>query len=132
MANLNYNLAVIGGTLGRDAEIKALANGSSLVTLNVATSENWQKDGEWQKKTTWHSIKYFTKNPDYLLGKCVKGASVLVEGSINTDEYEKDGVKKYSTYIKADSVKVVSGKQDGFQGTLQKQESNFSADTIPF
>ena len=127
----NYQKIIILGQCGKDAEVRNFPNGGGVLSMSVATSENWQKDGEWQSKTTWHSVKVFGKSVDYLAPKCVKGASVLVEGILNVDEYEKDGVKKYNTFIKANSVKVISGKQDGFQGNLQEQ-SGVSAEDLPF
>lgn len=132
MSKLNYNRVIIGGTLGKDAEVKNFSNGNSVMNLSVATSENWKdKENQWQEKTTWSNVKLFGKSVDYLAPKCLKGASVLVEGILNVDEYEKDGVKKYNTFIKANSVKVISGKQDGFQGNLQEQ-SGVSAEDLPF
>ena len=127
----NYQKVIILGQLGKDGEVRNFPNGGAVLSMSVATSENWQKDGEWQSKTTWHSVKLFGKSVDYLAPKCTKGASVLVEGILNVDEYEKDGVKKYNTFIKANSVKVVSGKQDGYQGNLQNQAQH-STDDIPF
>lgn len=132
MSKLNYNRVIIGGTLGKDAEVKNFSNGNSVMNLSVATSENWKdKENQWQEKTTWSNVKLFGKSVDYLAPKCTKGASVLVEGILNVDEYEKDGVKKYNTFIKASSVKVISGKQDGFQGNLQ-QRVTISAEDLPF
>lgn len=132
MSKLNYNRVIIGGTLGKDAEVKNFSNGNSVMNLSVATSENWKdKENQWQEKTTWSNVKLFGKSVDYLAPKCLKGASVLVEGILNVDEYEKDGVKKYNTFIKANSVKVISGKQDGFQGNLQEQ-AGVSAEDLPF
>ena len=130
MSKLNYQKCIIGGTLGGDAKINNFANGGGVMTLNVATTENWKKDDEWQSKTTWHTVKLFGKSVDYLAPKCVKGSSVMIEGILNTDEYEKDGVKKYSTFIKATNVKVVSGQQDGAQGQLQAK--GIDASELPF
>jgi single-strand DNA-binding protein len=128
----NFQKIIVLGQLGRDAEIKNFPNGGGVMNMSVATSENWQKDGEWQSKTTWHNVKVFGKSVDYLAPKCVKGASVLVEGILNVDEYEKDGVKKYNTFIKASSVKVISGKQDGYQGQLQEQLNINASEDLPF
>ena len=130
MSKLNYQKIIIGGTLGSDAKVNNFANGGGVMTLNVATSENWKKDDEWQSKTTWHTVKLFGKSVEYLSPKCVKGVSVMVEGILNTDEYEKDGVKKFSTFIKAVNVKVVSGQQDGAQGQLQANSIN--TNDLPF
>ena len=93
MAKLNFNRVIIGGSLGRDAEIRNFSNGGGVMNLSVATTESWKdKENNWQEKTTWVNVKVFGKSVDYLAPKCVKGASVLVEGIINVDEYEKDGV----------------------------------------
>jgi single-strand DNA-binding protein len=127
----NYQKVIVLGQLGKDADIRNFPNGGAVLNMSVATSENWQKDGAWQSKTTWHNVKLFGKSVDYLAPKCLKGASVLVEGILNVDEYEKDGVKKYNTFIKANSVKVISGKQDGFQGNLQEQ-AGVTAEDLPF
>jgi single-strand DNA-binding protein len=130
---MNFQKMLIMGTLGKDADVRTFANGSSVMTLNVATSENWKdKDGTWQKRTTWHSVKLFGKSVEYVAPKALKGTTVYVEGIINTDEYEKDGVKQYKTYVKAESVKVLSGKQDGYQGKLQAEQSGYDAESIPF
>ena len=127
----NYQKFIALGQLGKDAEVRNFANGGAVMNLSLATSENWQKDGEWQSKTTWHNVKVFGKSVDYLAPKCVKGTSVLVEGILNVDEYEKDGVKKYNTFIKANNVKVLAGKQEGFQGKLQEQ-AQITSEDIPF
>lgn len=132
---MNFQRILIMGTIGKDADVKTFANGSSVMNLSVATSENWKdKDGAWQKRTTWHNVRLFGKSVEYVAPKAVKGANVYVEGIINTDEYtDKDGKQQYKTYVKAESVKVISGKQDGFQSQLQSQQkSGFDADTIPF
>lgn len=128
----NYQKIIILGSLGRDAEIKNFPNGGGVMNMSVATSENWQKDGEWQSKTTWHNVKLFGKAIDYLVPKCVKGASVLVEGILNVDEYEKDGVKKYNTFVKASTVKVLSAKEEGYQGKLQQQSNINASEDLPF
>lgn len=126
---LNYQKTIIAGVIGKDADVKTFANGNSVLSLTVATSENWKnKDGEWQEKTTWHNVKLFGKAVDYVAPKAVKGAPVFIEGIINTDEYEKDGVKKYITFIKADSVKVFSDKKESTQSASEK----FNSDDIPF
>jgi len=128
---MNYQKIIVLGQLGKDAEIRNFPNGGGVLNMSVATSENWQKDGEWQSKTTWHNVKVFGKSIDYLAPKCLKGASVLVDGILNVDEYEKDGVKKYNTFIKANSVKVLNAKQDGYQGQLQEQ-AGVTAEDLPF
>ncbi len=42
-----------------------------------------------------------------------KGKSVYVEGRLQTREYEKDGVKRYTTEIVADRMQMLSPKGEG-------------------
>lgn len=131
---LNFQKMILGGTLGKDVEIRDFPNGGKVANLTVATEENWKdkNTSEWKSKTTWHNVKLFGKAVDYIATKAVKGAPVLVEGIINTDSYEKDGVKKSFTFIKADKVNVLATKQDGMQGKLQSEQAGLTADSIPF
>ena len=52
-----------------------------------------------------------------------KGSSVYVEGSLRTRKYtDKDGVEKYATDIRADSMQMLGGRStsmgsdDGYEG----------------
>lgn len=95
---MSVNKAIIVGRLGADAEVIK----DKGVRLNVATSERWKdKEGEQQERTEWHRVTVWGTEGQvkYWADVCKKGKNVYVEGQIRTEEYEKDGVKKYSTGI---------------------------------
>ena len=101
------NRVTLIGNLGRDAETKTIASGSTLTNLNIATEDRYKdKSGEWQSKTTWHRITAWDARPH--VQQLTKGQRVYVEGSIETREYtDKDGNKKTSTEVKAFSVELL-------------------------
>jgi single-strand DNA-binding protein len=99
----SLNRASLIGNLGGDPEVRTTQNGKQVVTLSVATSENWKDavTGERRERTEWHRIVIFNEG----LGKIAeqfltKGAKVFVEGSIRTRKWQdQSGAERTSTEI---------------------------------
>ena len=110
----SVNKVIIIGTLGRDPELKYLPSGSSVVNLSVATDEGYNDKNTGQKvdKTEWHRIKAFGKLAEIMNQYLKKGSKVYFEGKLSTSEYEKDGIKRYSTEIIANEMTMLDSRQD--------------------
>ena len=114
MASLNK--VQIIGNLGKDPEVRYLPSGDAVANITVATTEKWKdkQSGELTEKTEWHRINFFGKLAEIAGQYLKKGSSVYVEGSIHTRKWtDKDGQEKYSTEIRADSMQMLGGRQDG-------------------
>lgn len=111
------NKAIIIGRVGRDPELRNTANGTSVVNFSVATSERFKRaNGERDERTEWHNVSAWGKLAE-LCAECLrKGSQAYVEGRIQTDEYEKDGVKRRSTKIIAHTVQFLDPKQARVRG----------------
>ncbi|MEQ1723710.1 MAG: single-stranded DNA-binding protein [Pseudobdellovibrio sp.] len=102
------NKVIIIGRLGQDPEMKAIGQGTTVTRLNVATSEAWTgKDGQKQERTEWHRIVVWGKLAEICGKYLAKGRQVYVEGRLQTNSYEKNGVKMYSTEIVANTVQFL-------------------------
>ena len=119
------------GNLGRDPEIRHTASGKKIATLSIATSESWKdsQSGEWRERTEWHRVVVFSEGLASIAEKHLeKGMKIRVEGKLRTDEYEKDGIKRYSTDVIADEMQMLgsrggaSGGEGGGGGDYQKRE----------
>lgn len=98
------NRVILVGSLGKDPEVRTLENGTKVASFSLATSESYKdKNDAWQSLTTWHNIVAWRSLADKA-EKLVKGATVYVEGKISHREYEKDGVKRTTTDIVANSI----------------------------
>ena len=98
MASLNKVTLI--GNVGRDPEIIKFTNGDSCAKFSIATTEKWKsKDGEQKEKTEWHNVEVFDGVVKVVQDYVTKGKQLYIEGQLRTDEYEKDGVKKYATKI---------------------------------
>lgn len=115
----SVNKVQLIGTLGRDPEMAYLPSGSAVVNLSIATDESYNDKQSGQKvdKTEWHKIAAFGKLAEIIGQYLKKGSKAYFEGKLQTDEYEKDGIKRYSTKIVAFEMMMLDGKQDdGQQG----------------
>lgn len=130
------NKAIVIGNLGRDPETKYLPSGAAVTTFSIATSESWKdkQSGEKQERTEWHNIEAFGKLAEIAGEYLAKGSSVYIEGSLNTQNWEKEGVKHYRTVIKARDMKFLGERAERQAPAATKPaapESDFD-DDIPF
>ncbi len=100
------NKAIIIGNLTRDPELKSLPSGIQVATFAVATNRVWKdKNGVKQENVDYHNVVVFGRQAEITGQYLKKGASVLVEGRMQTRSWDDAaGVKKYRTEIVADRI----------------------------
>ena len=109
----SVNKVIIVGNLGRDPETRYMPSGDAMTSITVATTDSWKdkSTGEKKEQTEWHRITFFGKLAEIAGQYLKKGSQVYVEGSLRTRKYtDKDGVEKYATDIKADSMQMLGGR----------------------
>ena len=123
----SVNKVQIIGTLGRDPEMKYLPSGSAVVTVSVATDESYtdKQSGQKVEKTEWHRLTGFGKVAEIIGQYLKKGSKAYFEGKLRTNEYEKDGIKRYSTEIVINDMMMLDGRQDGQQSQPAQQQGGF-------
>jgi len=99
MADLNKVMLI--GRVGKDPEIVYFKSGDAVAKFSLATSEKWKdkNSGEQKEKTEWHKVEVFGGAAEVVKNYVEKGKQLYIEGQLQTDEYEKDGVKKYATKV---------------------------------
>jgi single-strand DNA-binding protein len=100
------NNIIIAGQLGRDAELRALPDGTPVASFSVADSQGRDKP------TIWWRCSLFGKRADSLAPYLVKGQAVTITGSISEREYEKDGVTHKSIDVRVNDVALQGGRRE--------------------
>jgi single-strand DNA-binding protein len=111
----SLNRVLLLGNLGRNAELRYTSGGAAVATLNMATTEVWtDKAGQRQERTEWHRVVVWGKTAESITDHLVKGKQILVEGKLQTRQWDdKDGNKRYTTEIRADRVVLLGGGKYG-------------------
>jgi single-strand DNA-binding protein len=138
----SVNKVILVGNLGRDPEVRFLANGDAAASFSVATTDAWKdKSGDKQERTEWHRISMFGKQAEIAGQYLKKGSSVYLEGRLQTRKWtNKEGQEQQTTEVVADRMQMLGGRQADApassvpQPKTNKQESSFDDfdSEIPF
>ncbi len=139
----NYHRTELIGRIGKDPEIRYMANGDPVANFSVAVSESWKskQTGEKVEKTTWYRCNVFGKLCEVIKDYAFKGQMVFVTGRMENREYtDKDGVAKSIWELRVDEFKMLSFKDkaenqdaDPPKKETKKQSSSFDdLDDVPF
>ena len=105
------NKVILVGNLGRDPELRFTQGGTAVCQLNLATTRSYNnRNNERVEDTEWHRVVVWGKQAEHCEKYLSKGRQVYVEGRLQTRSYDdKDGVKRWSTEVVADTVQFLSG-----------------------
>ena len=98
------NKVILVGNVGGDPDIRYMPSGNAVANITLATSESWKdkQTGQPQEKTEWHRIVFFGRLAEVVGQYVRKGSKLYVEGKLQTREWEKDGIKRYTTEVVVD------------------------------
>jgi len=118
------NKAILIGNVGKEPEIRKTQSGISVANFSLATS----KKVKGEDKTEWHRIVAWDKLAEITEKYVRKGDKLMIEGEIETRDYEKDGQKVYTTEIRAWNMEMLGGKSEK---EPQNPTKNINLDEIP-
>ena len=126
-----YDKTTIVGNLGRDPEMRYTPQGTPVTQMSVAVTKKFT-DGNGQLKeiTKWYRVATFGKRAEVCAQYLTKGARVLVEGELVSDENtggprvytRKDGTSGAAFELRANTVLFLSRKTDSEHATAPGNE----------
>ena len=133
MAATNLNRVVITGNLTRDPELRNTPGGTSVCSLRVAVNTR-RKDasGEWVDKPNYFDVTVWGAQGENCATYLRKGRPVAIDGRLEWREWEKEGVKRQSVDIIADSVQFLGSREGGENGGRSTPQTDVPADTSDF
>jgi single-strand DNA-binding protein len=106
----SFNQAIIMGNLTRDPELRSTPGGQQVASFSVATNRTWMDgSGERKEAVEYHEIVAWGKLGELAAQYLAKGRKVMVVGRLQTQSWEKDGVKRQRTEIVASDVNFLDG-----------------------
>ncbi|HUN44289.1 MAG TPA: single-stranded DNA-binding protein [Acetobacteraceae bacterium] len=99
----SVNKVILVGNLGKDPEVRTTQDGTKIVSLTLATSENWtdRASGERKERTEWHRVVIFNDRIGEVAERYLrKGRKVYLEGSLQTRKWtDQSGQERYTTEV---------------------------------
>jgi len=102
----SLNKIMLIGYVGRDAEVTYTNTGMAVRRFSIATEQNKKdKNGNWQKTTTWHDIVCFDKLAENMKDYVKKGRRVYVEGRLVKRDYtDKQNIRRFVVEVYAENL----------------------------
>jgi len=142
MASLNKVLLM--GNLTRPPELRYTPSGAAVADMRLAVSRNYTtQSGEKRDETAFLTVIAWGKTAENCSEYLDKGSQILVEGRIQTRDWEgKDGQKRSATEIVAERVQFISRLKSGASGAgapapvgapqLHEEAPTGGDDDVPF
>lgn len=133
-----YNKVTLVGRLVRDPELRYTPGGKAVANFTIAVDRGFKDKETGESSADFIKVTTWDKQAENVSNMLKKGRLVLVDGSIRTGSYEKDGQKVYTTEVHA--VRVVfldRGEKVAEGGSGSVEDVFFSGqgiddDDVPF
>lgn len=125
------NVIQIVGNLGADAEVRFTADGTKIISFNIATTI--YRNGK--EETVWYRISAFGDRFDKLVPYLLKGKAILVVGELHPRTYQdKEGNTRMSLDIRAEVIRFSPFKErrDEQQGTNAQPQAGTASGSFNY
>ena len=128
----SFNRVVLMGNLTRDPELRYLPSGMAVSDIALAVNDRFKRDGEWVEEPTFVDITLWGRTAEVANEYTSKGSSVLIEGRLKLEQWEKDGQKRSKLKVVGERMQMLDRKGGGSGGGSQSTEqqsgdSNFGS-----
>ncbi|TVP74421.1 MAG: single-stranded DNA-binding protein [Gemmatimonadales bacterium] len=109
----SVNKIILVGHVGRDPEIRQTQNGTKVASLSLATNHRFSVAGEDpQERTDWHRLTLWNRLAGFAEEYVSKGDRVYVEGRLEYDTYERDGVTIPTAEVNVRELVLLSPRRE--------------------
>jgi single-strand DNA-binding protein len=134
---MNINRVVLTGNLTRDPELRSTGGGLTVCKLGIAVNTRRKNGDTWEEKPNYFRVTVFGKQADTCGQYLKKGRAVAIDGRLDWSQYERDGQKRESIDIIAETVQFLGGRDDagngnGYSSSAPVAESDVPIDTGDF
>ena len=110
----SYNRVILVGNLTRDPELRYISSGTAVTEIGLAVNDRRKnQSGEWVDETQFIDITLWARTAEVASEYLSKGSSVLIEGRLKLDRWEKDGQKQSKLRVVGEKMQMLGGRTGG-------------------
>jgi single-strand DNA-binding protein len=98
------------GNVGRDPDIQQTKSGTQVAHFSIATNRRAPAGSDQEERTDWHRLTLWSKQAQFAEDYIRTGDRIYVEGRLEYDSYERDGVVIPTAEIHVNEVVLLTSK----------------------
>jgi len=107
----SFNKVILVGNLTRDPELRYIPSGTAVTEIGLAVNDRRKgPNGDWIEETTFVDVTLWARTAEVASEYLSKGSSVLIEGRLKLDTWEKDGKKNYKLRVVGETMQMLGGR----------------------
>jgi len=106
----SVNRITLIGNVGRDPDIQQTKSGTKVAHFSVATNRRVPAGSQDEERTDWHRLTLWNRQAQFAEDYIRTGDRVYVEGRMEYDSYERDGVVIPTAEITVREIVLLSQK----------------------
>ena len=124
----SINKVILVGHVGRDPDVQTTAGGIRVAHFSLATSRRIpRQNGNVEERTEWHRLTLWDKLAEIAEGYIRKGDRLYVEGRMEYDSFEKNGVTIPTAEVHVRELVMLGGPRaatapDTVEATEEEEE----------
>lgn len=110
----SINQVTLLGNLTRDPELRQIPSGQSVCSFGLALNRSYKDaSGEWQEATDFVNVVAWAQLGERVAQYLSKGRRCLVQGRLQSSQWEQDGQKRTKLEVIASDVTFLDGPRGG-------------------
>src|SRR5690625_3507525 len=105
----SINKVILVGNAGRDPDVITTASGSKVAHVSLATSRRIPREDGFEERTEWHRITLWDRLAEIAEDYVRKGDRLYIEGRIEYDSFEKNGVTIPTAEVRVRELVMLGG-----------------------
>jgi single-strand DNA-binding protein len=120
----SLNQVTIMGNLTRDPELRQTPNGQSVCSFSLALNRSYKdSSGEWQEATDYIDVVAWSTLAERISQYLSKGRRALVQGRLQSRNWEQDGQKRSKVEVLANDVTFLDSRGGGDSNNDANEEA---------
>ncbi len=125
----SLNQVTLMGNLTRDPELRQIPSGQSVCSFSLALNRSYKdSSGEWQEATDFIDVVAWAALGERVAQYLSKGRRCLVQGRLQSRNWEQDGQKRSKVEVLANDVTFLDGNPNGDSAPKASKSSTKSED----
>ena len=116
----SVNKITLIGNVGRDPDIQQTKSGTKVAHFSIATNRRAPAGSEQEERTDWHRLTLWSKQAQFAEDYIRTGDRIYVEGRLEYDSYERDGVVIPTAEVHVNEVVLLTSKSQSVPDEIEQ------------